>query len=169
MPTSDIQQILLAHDAWATQQMIDACRKLTPGQFHQRFDMGPGSLHDTIAHILGAAQTWTLTLAGQPRTIHGQRVDQDGQKRTPDQLTEVLRDVDAGLRKEAARLPLHETVTREREGKVFEFTRGVVLAHVATHAMHHRAQCLNMLKQLGVKPLPPSSVSEWSRMADAKA
>ena len=28
--------------------------------------------------------------------------------------------------------------------------------------MHHRAQCLNMLRQLGVTPLPPSSVAEWT-------
>jgi uncharacterized damage-inducible protein DinB len=33
--------------------------------------------------------------------------------------------------------------------------------HVATHGMHHRAQCLNMLRQLGVNPLPPISVLEW--------
>jgi uncharacterized damage-inducible protein DinB len=37
---------------------------------------------------------------------------------------------------------------------------------VATHGVHHRAQCLNMLRHLGVKPLPLSSVAEWSRTAD---
>jgi uncharacterized damage-inducible protein DinB len=65
MPTSDILQILLSHDAWATQQILDACSKLTTEQFHQRFDMGPGSLHDTTAHIMGAMQAWTQTLAGK--------------------------------------------------------------------------------------------------------
>lgn len=94
------------------------------------------------------------------------RIDQDGQKRTPQQLIAVLETVAAELVAEARRRPLDEMVTRERDGKVFQFTRGAVLAHVATHGMHHRAQCLNMLKQLGVKPLPPSSVTEWSRMAD---
>jgi uncharacterized damage-inducible protein DinB len=81
-------------------------------------------------------------------------------------LIAVLETVAAELVAEARRRPLDEMVTRERDGKVFQFTRGAVLAHVATHGMHHRAQCLNMLKQLGVKPLPPSSVTEWSRMAD---
>ena len=41
-------------------------------------------------------------------------------------------------------------------------TRGVVVTHVATHGMHHRAQCPNMLRQVGVEKLPPSSVVEWS-------
>jgi uncharacterized damage-inducible protein DinB len=44
-----------------------------------------------------------------------------------------------------------------------------VLTHVTTHGMHHRAQCLNMLRQLGVTPLPPSSVTEWTWMGEEKA
>jgi uncharacterized damage-inducible protein DinB len=59
-------------------------------------------------------------------------------------------------------------VKRTRDGKEYSFTRGVVITHVATHGMHHRAQCLNMLKHLGVSPLPPSSVTEWARMADSQ-
>jgi uncharacterized damage-inducible protein DinB len=48
-------------------------------------------------------------------------------------------------------------------------TRGAVLAHVTTHGTHHRAQCLNMLRRLGVNPLPPSSVAEWTWMGDTQA
>jgi uncharacterized damage-inducible protein DinB len=32
--------------------------------------------------------------------------------------------------------------------------------------MHHRAQCLNMLRKLGVTPLPKSSVAEWTLEGD---
>ena len=37
--------------------------------------------------------------------------------------------------------------------------------------MHDRAECLNMLRQLGVKPRPLSSVAEWRWLgyADVKA
>ncbi|MCA9288067.1 MAG: LysR family transcriptional regulator [Phycisphaerales bacterium] len=55
-----------------------------------------------------------------------------------------------------------EIVTRTRDGKTYSFTRGAVVTHITTHGMHHRAQCLNMLRQLGVNPLPKSSVMEWS-------
>ena len=51
-------------------------------------------------------------------------------------------------------------------GKDYFLTRGGVITHVATHGMHHRRRCLNMLKQFGVSPLPPSSVAEWTWMAD---
>ena len=43
-----------------------------------------------------------------------------------------------------------------------------MITHIATHGMHHRAQCLNMLKHLGVNPLPKSSVAEWTLAGDAK-
>ena len=47
MAESDPLQILLQHDKWATTRILDACTKLTDEAFHKRFDMGPGSLHDT--------------------------------------------------------------------------------------------------------------------------
>ncbi len=60
MPTGDPIKILLKHNQWATAQMIAACRLLGSDQFHQRFEIGCGSLHDSLNHILGAMQ-----LAGQ--------------------------------------------------------------------------------------------------------
>ena len=48
----------------------------------------------------------------------------------------------------------------------YSFTRGGVLTHVATHGMHHRAQCLNMFRSLGIAPLPSNSVLEWMLMVD---
>ena len=167
MPESDVLQILLAHDRWATAQIIDACEGLTDEQFHRRFDIGPGSLHDALTHIVGAMRTWTDTLAGiEPRP----RPEGDGQRRTPAQLRSLVEASCHELAAEARRRPLGETVTRTlRNGRTYQFTRGAVLAHVATHGMHHRAQCLNMLRQLGVTPLPPSSVTEWTWLAEAHA
>jgi len=162
MPTSDILEILLKHDQWATAQILDASAKLTSEQFHQRFEMGPGSLHDTLTHMLGAMRAWTQMLAGQ---TPGPRLEQDG-KRTPAELAALLESCARDFGAEAHRRPLDETITRSRDGKTYQFTRGAVLAHVATHGMHHRAQCLNMLRQLGVSPLPHSSVAEWTWMAD---
>ncbi|NJL30452.1 MAG: hypothetical protein HC898_01820 [Phycisphaerales bacterium] len=54
------------------------------------------------------------------------------------------------------------------KGETHTYTRGCVLSHVVTHTMHHRAQCLNMLRHLGVKPLPVQSVIEWYRFVNAQ-
>jgi uncharacterized damage-inducible protein DinB len=166
MPQSDPLQILLTHDKWATTQILDACTGFTDEAFHQRFDIGPGSLHDTLTHILGAMRTWTDTLAGaEPRP----RLETDEQRRTPEQLRSLLDESCAGLFREAARRPLSEIVVRRlRSGRTIEMTRGAILTHVTTHGMHHRAQCLNMLRQLDVTPLPPSGVAEWTWLGETQ-
>ncbi len=162
MPTSDPLDILLAHDRWATGQILAACAKLTPEQFHQRFEMGPGSLHDTTTHILGAMRFWVDLLAGRE-----QRPRLEGTKQTPAELLTLLDEIAADLAATARAHPLDQTVSRTRDGKTFIYTRAGVLTHVTTHGMHHRAQCLNMLRHLGVKRLPPSSVTEWIIAVDS--
>src|SRR4051812_16028478 len=148
MPESDPLQIVLSHDHWATEQLLIACENLTSDQFHRRFDIGPGSLHDTLTHIVGAMRAWTDTLAEREQRP---RIETDGQRRTPDQIRERLEEASREMTFEARRRPLTEIVTRHlRDGSTRDFTRAAVLTHVTTHAMHHRAQCLNMLRQLGV-------------------
>ncbi len=163
MPTHNPLEILLAHDQWATGQILHACEKLTRDQFHQKFDIGPGSLHATTTHIMGAMRTWTDSLACREP---GPRPDQDGKQRTPEELHTLLGITARDFGAEANRLPLSETITRSRNGKTYIFTRGMVVTHVTTHGMHHRAQCLNMLRHLGVEPLPASSIAEWARMTE---
>jgi uncharacterized damage-inducible protein DinB len=164
MPASNPIEILLAHDKWATEQIIATCQKLTAEQFAKKFDMGPGSLQATITHIIGAIRAWTDTLAQRPQRP---RPETNPTPYAPAQLLHFLEESITEFAQLARSHPLDEIVKRTRDGKEFSFTRGVVLTHVVTHGMHHRAQCLNMLKQLGVNPLPPSSIAEWSRLADS--
>jgi uncharacterized damage-inducible protein DinB len=161
MPQSDPLDILLAHDRWATRQILDVCDTLTPEQFHRRFEMGPGSLHDTVTHMLAAMRVWADLLAGRE-----QRERLEGTTRSIEELVRLQDEIADDLAASARAHPLEGTVVRVRGGQSFPITRAAVLTHVATHGMHHRAQCLNMLRHLGVSPLPPSSVAEWTRMTD---
>jgi uncharacterized damage-inducible protein DinB len=162
MATSNPLDILLKHDRWATRQILEKCDPLTDEQFNRKFEMGPGSLHATITHMLAAQRFWGDLLAGREQRP---RLEQSGQ-RTPAGLMELLDEVAGEYDAIAVAHPLEELVYRVREGKTYAWTRGAVVTHVATHGMHHRAQCLNMLRHLGVSPLPPSSVTEWQWMAD---
>ena len=162
MPTSNPLEILLAQNRWANRNLIEACSALSDEQFHQRFEMGPGSLHDTITHILGAMRGWGDMLAGREQR---DRLETGG-KRTPQELLELHDEIAGDFAASAAAHPTDESVSESRGGRDYTFTRGGVLTHVTTHGMHHRAQCLNMLRQLGVDPLPPSAVVEWILMVD---
>ena len=158
MPTSNPLDILLLHNQWATRQILLACEKLTADQFHQRFPIGPGSLHDTTTHIVGAMHIWIDRLAGQH-----QRPRLEGTRRIVGELLALLDEACMELSRAAAAFPLDHTATMTRGAKEYTFSRGGILTHVTTHGMHHRAQCLNMLRQLAVDPLPTSSVVEWLR------
>lgn len=162
MPLSNPADILLAHDTWATERILDACAGLSDAQFHQVFKMGLGSLHDTLAHIMGAIRGWTDMLAGQPPSP---RIEEAGPY-TVDQLRALLAEVAAAFNAVIDAHPLDDIATAERGGRSFAFPRGGVLTHVTTHGMHHRAQCLNMLRHLGVEPQPPSSVLQWMLTAN---
>jgi uncharacterized damage-inducible protein DinB len=164
MPSSNPVDILLQHDKWATRQILQACEKLTAEQFGQTFEIGPGSLQATTTHIISAMKRWTDVLSLREPAP---RLDQDGNKYTPAQLLPLHDESTAKFAEIAKQYPLDQTVKQTRDGKEYTFTRGAVLAHVATHGMHHRAQCLNMLRQLGVRRLPMSSVIEWVRTLDA--
>lgn len=162
MPLSEPLDILVAHDLWGMRKLLQSCESLTYEQFHRKFDIGPGSLHNTIVHILAAMKTWTETLQGTPLTP---RLDAGPELKLAE-ISKLLERVYSDFAKEARRRPLDEIVSRTREGRTFQFTRGLVLTHVATHGMYHRAQCVNMLRQLGVKPLPATGMAEWSREVD---
>jgi len=161
MQSSNPFEILLEHDRWATEQIIRACSALTDEQLKRPFEMGPGSLHNTTTHIVGAMHGWGDLLAGREQRP---RLEQGGERK-PAELLSLWDEVAGDFARSARSHPLDEQVSRERGGKMYTFTRG----HVTTHGMHHRAQCLNMLRHVGVDPLPPSSVLQWMLMVDQKA
>jgi uncharacterized protein YndB with AHSA1/START domain/uncharacterized damage-inducible protein DinB len=165
MPTSNPTDILLQHDVWATRQILHACEKLTGDQFSRNFGMGPGSLQATTTHIIGAMRRWTDVLAQRPILP---RLDQDGVAYSPAQLLMIFDESANEFESIAKSYPMNGVVTRVHDGKEYAFTRGAIVSQVITHGMHHRAQCLNMLKQLGVSPLPLSSVLEWTRSVDSQ-
>lgn len=157
MPASDPVDILLTHNRWATRNILDACLPLSEEQFHQRFEIGPGSLHDALTHVLGAMRRWGDLLAGRK-----EQARLEDTQRTRQELLDLLAELSDDLEASARAHPTDELLEGSRGGRSYIFSRGAVLTHVATHGMHHRAQCLNMLRHLGVDPLPPSSVAEWS-------
>ena len=161
MATGNPVEILVRQNAWANERLIEACSSLSDEQFHQEFEMGVGSLHHTITHIIGAMHGWSDLLAQREQRP---RVEYD--RRTLDELKDLHQEVSDELIQLALNHPPEEEVTGERGGKSYTFTRAGVVTHVTTHGMHHRAQALNMLRQLGVEKLPASSVVEWILMVD---
>lgn len=161
MPSSDPVSILLTHNRWANEQLLNACEPLSHEQFHQRFDMGPGSLHDTVSHIAGAMTGWSDLLAQREMRPRPDKLP----TRTIDELRAMFAAADADILASTSK-PIDEVVTGARAGRSYSFTRGAVLTHLMTHGVHHRAQCLNMLRLLGATP-PDVSIMTWVMTVDA--
>lgn len=172
--SADPLDLLLGHDAWATGELLRACALLSEEQWHRRFDIGPGSLHDTLTHVVGAMLRWADRVDGPPRALRPSI--EDGTCRSPASLRRLLAEAAADLAASTARarqrgLGTHVDVTLG--GTPYRLTLGAMLVHVATHGMHHRAQCLNMLRRLaapGVSDqLPDLDALEWQLKAGPAA
>lgn len=159
----DDRLIPLHHNTWATRIVLDACAKVSDEQFHRRFVMGCGSLHDTLVHIIGAMARWADRIS--ERTLRPSP-EAAGTSRTIDELRAMLDSAASELEEVANSIYSANRGGEMLEfpnpgGEPFRFRRATALAHVTTHGMHHRAQMLNMLRQIGVEPLPEIDVIDW--------
>jgi uncharacterized damage-inducible protein DinB len=155
---------LLGHNQWATRLLLERCRGLTPAQFTQRFDIGPGSLHDTLLHVVGAMRRWADRIEQRPLR---DSIEKPKHPRPPAEILALLDDAARDFKGVADRV-VEEDRLDEKFQVVFSgvpepqvMTRGTALVHVLTHGVHHRAQCLNMLRRLGVQDLPDIDALDW--------
>ncbi len=191
MPTlsSDPIDILIASDAWCTRMILTICGDLTHEQFHQKFPIGLGSLHDTLTHVISTMRRWTDRLAGRtPRpmlhALAGRPGIGEAKDRSVDELRSLLdeaeRDMVATMKAVRERGELGTTIEVSWPGadgvtKSYTFSRGAVIVHVTTHGYHHRAQCLNMLRQLGApvpgvsEKYPEASAVDWQAATESPA
>ncbi len=161
----DILDRLLGHDAWTTRQLLLCCRELTDEQLDRRFDIGDRSLRETFVHVIENMEIWTALMAERP-------IEQVAAR-------EGAPSVDALLRRLAlAAKDLAEVSRRVRdEGRLDQMYMdpleepptakpfGGTIVHVITHSMHHRAQALYIMEQLGLNHLPEGDALGWERQA----
>lgn len=160
--SADAYDILLGHNRWAIRTLLEKCEALAPEQFHQRFDIGPGSLHDTLTHTIGAIFRWSDRIEGvalRP-SIEGRAPSDHASpitRRTAAELKKLNEDACEGFARVVALMKrgnqlgdsLGEVRTWTFGSETYQFTVAAAIIHVTNHGMHHRAQCMNMLKRLG--------------------
>jgi uncharacterized damage-inducible protein DinB len=155
---------LLRHDAGTTRALLLLSAELPDSALDREFDIGHRSLRKTLAHIVGCMECWCDLMTGKP-----QRRSSD----TPEdaesifsltnrldivsgQLLVVGEDVAVNNREEETFIDYLDNPARKKP-------LGAGLVHIATHGMHHRAQCLYMMRQLGMKNLPEGDALSWER------
>jgi uncharacterized damage-inducible protein DinB len=71
MPINPITRLLDDYH-WANRQSLGVCRALSEEQFHKRFEIGLGTLHDTLTHILSDMRGWTEGQRSRRRPLNQQ-------------------------------------------------------------------------------------------------
>ncbi len=157
-----ILERLLRHDAWTTRSLLALSSGLSDAELDREFDIGHRSLRRTFVHMIGNMECWCDLMTGKPQRWSAQAAPPVS---TVSGLTNRLDVVAEQL------LALGRSVTSERREDDFFVdyldkppTRkplGAGLLHVATHGMHHRAHCLYIMRNLGVKGLIEGDVISW--------
>lgn len=147
---STLKELFRYHD-WAFGRLVAHARNLTPFELDAEFPIGPGSMRLILIHTY-ECEMWWLSVANGVPSFNG----------PPDDLgleeLDVLR-LDLAARRDSAIATWGDaglaagTRYANRAGRELTRRRADLLLHVANHAVHHRAQALNILRRLG-KPVP---------------
>ncbi len=154
---------------WVNNQLLDAVQTLKHEQLRQPMTIGQGSVWKTLTHLLSAEYVWLAALCGNenpllpgdaPGKLPGNQ-DSTGAIASLDELRQKWRELDERWKEYLTRLTdeslselVYKISTVSGLGKRYGTRRADVLLHVCTHAQYTTAQLVNMLRQLGVRPLP---------------
>jgi uncharacterized damage-inducible protein DinB len=161
----DILDRLLGHDAWTTRQLLLRCRELTDEPLDRRFDIGDRSLRETFLHIIENMEAWTDLMAERPaRKAPAPHAGHsiDGLLLRLSLAAKDLADVSRRIRDEGR---LDQMVLDRLAEPPAAKPLGGTIVHVITHSMHHRAQALYIMEQLGLTELPEGDALGWEHQA----
>ncbi len=162
----DLLDRLLEHDVWATKQLLLQSKLLTDSQLDQPFDIDSRTLRECFIHIIQAMEIWndllyertarrSSELRAKPQTLDGLMV----------RLDEAGQEFAVIARKIARENRWDEVFTDVLDNPPQKKTFGGSIAHLITHSMHHRAQAMYIMEQLGVRNHIEGDVLSWEKIA----
>jgi uncharacterized damage-inducible protein DinB len=144
---------LLDYTVWANRKIVRASATLSVDDFKRDLGGSHGGVRGTLTHMLGAEWIWLERWKGVSPT---QRVD-ESEFEDVVALRERWKAIEA--HRVAWLLALRERqvveIVRYRalDGRRFGAQLGQLVQHLANHSSYHRGQVVNMLRQLGAKPV----------------
>lgn len=159
----DMLDRLLAHDVWTTRQLLHQCAPLTDAQLDRRFDVDNRTLRECFQHIIRAMEIWTDMLYERP--VQSRPGEHPSIDELLSRLGAVGREFAAIARKIGHEGRWDDVFTDTLDDPPTTKTYGGTIAHLITHSMHHRAQVMYMLEQLGVRDHVEGDVLSWEETA----
>lgn len=155
----DFLERYLGYEAWTLRHIISRCQELSREQLHQPFDIGLGTLHETLRHTIANLEVWTDLLRERPvRNLPP----------LPDNVESYLARFDAAIgdfsdfaRTIAAEQRLDDCYIDVLDNPPTPKTFGGTLLHVLTHTTVHRWEAQHILQRLGIHDLIEGDALSW--------
>ncbi len=167
------------HRAWANDNLFGAAAQLSDAQLRQSFQIGQGSIWQSLCHMYAAEYVWLEALSGNqegltPGDVAGKlpgNQQGEGALKSLVELKQAWTALASRWDKYLANLTaeaLDGTVFRKRSGsppdsKPMGARCADVLLHVCMHAHYTAAQVVNMLRQCGMTDLPATMLIQLAR------
>ena len=176
MNAVDLLKRLHQHRAWVNGNLLSAAAQLSEEQLRSPFQIGQGSIWNSLTHLYAAEYVWLEALLGNeaslapgdvPGKLPGNQLGEGGITDLND-LRQKWSALELRWQNYLASLTpesLEEVVYRKSAstGQRFGTRRADVLLHVCTHAHYTAAQVVNMLRQSGVERLPETMLISLAR------
>ncbi|HZZ43285.1 MAG TPA: DinB family protein [Tepidisphaeraceae bacterium] len=158
-----ILERLLRHDAWTTKKLLELSRQLPDADLDREFDIGHRTLRRTFAHIVANMECWADLMAAKPQRWNKNNQPGNSIEELIARLDTVSSDLLAiGMRVDQADTP-EGYFTDYLDSPPRNKPLGAGMVHIATHGMHHRAQCLYIMRMLGISNLIEGDAISWER------
>jgi uncharacterized damage-inducible protein DinB len=163
----DILDRYLGYEAWTLRYLLVRCREVTPAQMHQPFDIGHGTLSETIAHVIGNLEVWTDLMRERPvRDLPPLPEAIDG---CLERFAAAIADFISVAQALAASNYLDESYLDTLDDPPMLKTFGGTVLHVLTHTTVHRWEMQHMLQHLGLGDLLEGDALGWEQRGRQQA
>ena len=136
---------------WATALLCGHADKLTDGQLDREFEMGIGTLRKTLLHNYDAEAWWCANWTDAENKEYQKLPPTTSIAELKGLLESHIASRDGFFAKLTA-ADLQEVISAEVSVDLrLRFRLGETMLQLPPHGTHHRAQCRNMLRHLGVE------------------
>ncbi len=149
MMTLSAVRTLLEYNDWANGEILAAAGGLTDRLLDRPIEMGLGSLRRTLLHICNGETVWLRRWRGETETPWPSEAELVEPRELRERLGKHAIERDAYLATLIDSDLLRDVTYRDSRGSLFTAARGDMVVQGITHSLHHRAQAVNMLRQLG--------------------
>lgn len=142
---------LFDYNAWADKRIFEAIAALPTEQYQRDLKTSFGSIHGTIAHIVGAERVWLFRWKQKPASLMG-AADFASLADVRKMWDEVEAERTAFLGGLTDAMLESKIVIKPTGGGEYVHSLRQTMLHTVDHSSYHRGQIVTLLRQLGVKP-----------------